>query len=539
MRYAKHSIRFEDKVNNGPKSKIKIAVLTLSEAEFHNVSGARSIAAINAIYDAGGEIEINELARLEGPTIKDAVRRLSKKGHVAIVEREDRRSAEFKTLPASSQPHELNDQQQAAYDAMCSGHTVGQSRTYLLHGVTGAGKTEVFLQAAQYYLDQGKQSLILVPEIALTPLLIGRVQARFGERVACLHSGLSSQERLREWRRIRAGEADVAVGARSALFAPFPNLGLLIVDEEHDDSYKQGDGVRYHARDMAVVRGIMEKCPVVLASATPSVESWFNAHKGRYELLRINKRATQTRPQDEPHRHAGKPPTQIIAPEVEVALRETFANGGSAIVLFNRRGYAPVVECAGCGHTYSCPSCGINMVLHRRSQKVTCHYCSFYQDFYPNCIRCRTPINIIGYGTERVEEELQLLFPDVGISRMDADTTATKGAHHRILEAFRTGKTQLLLGTQLVAKGHDFPNVTMSAVIGVDHILTLPDFRSAERTYALVTQLAGRAGRGSQAGHVLVQTRHPDHFVFNCLPQNTLKIRIRCSISKRSINVAC
>ena len=520
----KEFIRFEDKVNSGPKSKIKIAVLNLNESEFHNVSGARSIAAINAIHDAGGEVEMNELARLEGPTIKDAVRRLSKKGHVVIVEREDRRSAEFKTLPASSQPHELNDQQQAAYDAMCSGHTEGQSRTYLLHGVTGAGKTEVFLQAAQYYLDRGKQSLILVPEIALTPLLIGRVQARFGKRVACLHSGLSSQERLREWRRIRAGEADVAVGARSALFAPFPNLGLLIVDEEHDDSYKQGDGVRYHARDMAVVRGIMEKCPVVLASATPSVESWFNAHKGRYELLRIDKRAT---PKPVPKMSLidmrGKPPTQIIAPEVELALRETFSNGGSAIVLFNRRGYAPVVECPGCGYTYTCPSCGINMVLHKRSHKVTCHYCSFYQDYSSDCIRCHTPINIIGYGTERVEEELQMLFPEIGISRMDADTTATKGAHHRILEAFRTGKTQLLLGTQLVAKGHDFPNVTMSAVIGVDHILTLPDFRSAERTYALVTQLAGRAGRGEQAGHVLVQTRHPDHFVFKLLSAKHLE----------------
>lgn len=520
----KEFIRFEDKVNGGPKSKIKIAVLNLSEAEFHNVSGARSIAAINAIHDAGGEIEMNELARLEGPTIKDAVRRLSKKGHVVIVEREDRRSAEFKTLPASGQPHVLNDQQQAAYDAMCSGHTVGQSRTYLLHGVTGAGKTEVFLQAAQYYLEQGKQSLILVPEIALTPLLIGRVKARFGDRVACLHSGLSSQERLREWRRIRAGEADVAVGARSALFAPFPKLGLLIVDEEHDDSYKQGDGVRYHARDMAVVRGIMEKCPVVLASATPSVESWFNAHNDRYQLLRINKRAT---PKPVPKMSLidmrGKPPTQIIAPEVELALRETFANGGSAIVLFNRRGYAPVVECPGCGYTYTCPSCGINMVLHKRSHKVTCHYCSFYQDYSSDCIRCHTPINILGYGTERVEEELQMLFPDIGISRMDADTTATKGAHHRILESFRTGKTQLLLGTQLVAKGHDFPNVTMSAVIGVDHILTLPDFRSAERTYALVTQLAGRAGRGSQAGHVLVQTRHPDHFVFKLLAAKHLE----------------
>ena len=355
---------------------------------------------------------MNELARLEGPTIKDAVRRLSKKGHVVIVEREDRRSAEFKTLPASSQPHEVK--RSAASRLRCHVfRSYHRSKSHLLIAWRHwSWKNRKFLQAASVLPRSGKQSLILVPEIALTPLLIGRVQARFGSRVACLHSGLSSQERLREWRRIRAGEADVAVGARSALFAPFPNLGLLIVDEEHDDSYKQGDGVRYHARDMAVVRGIMDKCPVVLASATPSVESWFNAHQGRYELLRINKRAT---PKPVPKMSLidmrGKAPTQIISPEVELALKETFANGGSAIVLFNRRGYAPVVECAGCGHTYSCPSCGINMVLHRRSQKITCHYCSFYQDFYPDCVRCRTPINIIGYGTERVEEELQLLFP--------------------------------------------------------------------------------------------------------------------------------
>lgn len=514
----KEYIRHEEKTKDGPKSKIKVAVLAVDTDTQSQVTGARAIAAINAINDAGGELDLEELSRLEGPTIRAAVKRLVEKGIIFIDEREDLRSAEFKTLPASSTPHPLNDQQEHAYKAMTSHDPNQPSKVYLLHGVTGAGKTEVFLQAAQHYLEQGKQSLILVPEIALTPLLIGRVKARFGERVACLHSGLSSTERLREWRRIRCGDADVAVGARSALFAPFPNLGLIIVDEEHDDSYKQGDGVRYHARDLAVVRGHMEKCPVVLASATPSVETWFNAYTNKYTLLRINKRAT---PKPVPKMSLidmrGHPPHEIISKEVERALRETFANGGSAIVLFNRRGYAPVVECSGCGTTFPCPSCGINLVLHKRSQKLTCHYCSFYKDYDVHCPRCETVMDIIGYGTERVEEELRVLFPDVGISRMDADTTATKGAHHRILEEFRTGKSQLLLGTQLVAKGHDFPNVTMAAVIGVDHILTLPDFRSAERTYALVTQLAGRAGRGSQAGHVLVQTRHPDHFVFRLL----------------------
>ena len=515
----KEWIRYEDKVSSGPKSKIKVAILTTDMRLLDSVRGPRSLAAVGALQDAGGELELEELAKLEGPTIKSAIKRLAEKGIVFVDEREDRRSAEFKTLPAAKKPFPLNDQQQAAYDAICS----GENKTYLLHGVTGAGKTEVFLQAAQYYLDQGKQSLILVPEIALTPLLIGRVKARFGERVACLHSGLSNTERLREWRRIRSKEADIAVGARSALFAPFSNLGLMIVDEEHDDSYKQGDGVRYHARDLAIVRGIFDKCPVVLASATPSVESWYNANQGKYQLLRISKRAT---PKPVPKMSLidmrGHPPHEIISQEVATALSETFAKGGSAIVLFNRRGYAPVVECPGCGGNYQCPSCGINLVLHRRSHKLTCHYCSFYRNFNINCQRCSTPMNILGHGTERVEEELKMLFPEIGISRMDADTTATKGAHHRILEEFRSGKSQLLLGTQLVAKGHDFPSVTMAAVIGVDHILTLPDFRSAERTYALVTQLAGRAGRGSQAGHVLVQTRHPDHFVFRLLSAKNL-----------------
>lgn len=515
----KEWIRYEDKVSSGPKSKIKVAILVGEPDELEAVRGARSLAAISAIQDAGGEIELDELAKIEGPTIKAAVRRLASKGLIFIDEREDRRSAEFKTLPASKDPFPLNDQQQAAYDAICS----NESKTYLLHGVTGAGKTEVFLQAAQHYLNQGKQSLILVPEIALTPLLIGRVKARFGDRVACLHSGLSNTERLREWRRIRSGEADIAVGARSALFAPFSNLGLMIVDEEHDDSYKQGDGVRYHARDLAIVRGIFDKCPVVLASATPSVESWYNAQQGKYQLLRISKRAT---PKPVPKMSLidmrGRPPSEIISPEVNVALKETFRKGGSAIVLFNRRGYAPIVECPGCGGNYQCPSCGINLVLHKRSHKLTCHYCSFYRNFSNICQQCNTPMNILGHGTERIEEELRLLFPKIGISRMDADTTATKGAHHRILEEFRSGKTRLLLGTQLVAKGHDFPSVTMAAVIGVDHVLTLPDFRSAERTYALVTQLAGRAGRGAEAGHVLVQTRHPDHFVFRLLSAKNL-----------------
>ena len=511
--------QIDEKESGGPRSMIQTVHLIASKDQALEQRGARQLAAINALLAVGGTMDVIDLVRQEGPTIRSALKRLEKKQLVSFSHREDRTGADFKTLPASSKPHPPNDQQQKALDAICS----GEARPYLLHGVTGAGKTEIYLQAAQHYLNQGKQALILVPEIALTPLLIGRFRARFGNRVAALHSGLKSTERLQEWRKIRAGEASIAVGARSALFAPFANLGLIVVDEEHDDSYKQGDGVRYNARDLAVVRGKLDQCPVVLGSATPSVETWHNAQSGKYKLLRITKRATSKPvPNIKLIDMRGQPPSRIIHPQVELAIRGALKKGGKAIVLYNRRGYAPVVECAGCGGHFECPSCGVSLVLHKKSHKLSCHYCGFYQNYSPDCPQCNTRFDIIGYGSERVEEELQTLFPSAGISRMDADTTASRGAHHRILEGFRSGQSNLLVGTQLVAKGHDFPNVTLAAVVGVDHILTLPDFRSAERTYALVTQLAGRAGRGDKAGKVLVQTRHPDHFVFRLLSSTDL-----------------
>lgn len=507
-----------EKERGGVKQKIKTVTLVPLDNP-PSIRGARMQAAINQLKEAQGFMDVQDMEALEGPTITSALKRLEKKGMVVFGSREDRSQAEVDTLPASGIPHPPNDQQQGALDQICS----GKNGCYLLHGVTGAGKTEVYLQAAEHIIAQNKQALILVPEIALTPLLIGRVKARFGNKVAALHSGLKQSDRLREWRRIRAGEVQIAVGARSALFAPFEALGLIVVDEEHDDSYKQGDGVRYNARDLAVVRGIFEKCPVVLGSATPSVESWSNANEGKYTLMRINKRAT---PKPVPNIHLvdmrGRPPIQIISPELEEALKECFEQGGKAIVLFNRRGYAPSVECPGCGGNYHCPSCKINLVYHQKSHKLSCHYCHFYRNFEAHCPQCATPFDIIGFGTERVEEELRRLFPDRGILRMDADTVATKGAHHRILNQFRSADSHLLIGTQLVAKGHDFPNVTLAAVVGVDHILTMPDFRSAERTYALVTQLAGRAGRGAKAGTVLVQTRHPDHNIFRLLGNTDL-----------------
>jgi primosomal protein N' (replication factor Y) len=450
------------------------------------------------------------LAELE----PDAVKRLEK---TALVERELRaRTNDWAAGPISSPPV-LNAEQEAAVAGVKG---IG---VYLLHGVTGAGKTEVYLELTRRTLETNKQVLVLVPEIALTPQLTRRFTSRFGSSVAVLHSGLTGAERRREWRRIRAGEANVAIGARSAIFAPFHQLGLIVVDEEHDDSIKQEDGVRYNGRDLAVVRGKQAGCPVVLGSATPSLESWENARKNRYTLLTLKNRATARAVptvqvvdlKKEERLSDGSLP--LIAAPVKAAIEDALQAGGKAILLYNRRGYATFVECTGCGQAYECPSCGIALVLHQSAGRLDCHYCGFRRQFQSDCPKCGTQLSILGRGTERVEELVAETFPGVPTGRMDADTTSERGAHARILDAFREGKFRLLVGTQIVAKGHDFPDVHVAAVLGVDHILGMPDFRSAERTFSLVTQLCGRAGRGEVAGRVFLQTAHPEHPVFSCL----------------------
>lgn len=415
-------------------------------------------------------------------------------------------------LPPPSRPPPLN----AAQVAVVAG--VGTAGVYLLHGVTGSGKTEVYLSLAASVIASGRQVLVMVPEIALTPLLTSRFEGRFPGKIAVLHSGLAAGERLREWRRIQTGEASVVVGARSAVFAPFAALGLVVVDEEHDDSYKQDEGVRYHGRDLAVVRASRARCACVLGSATPSLESWRNAELGRYTLLHLSERAT---PSPVPTlelvdmRRAAK--GLLLAPEVQGAVTEALNAGGKAILLYNRRGYATFVECPGCGGSYDCPSCGVSLVYHQAINRMDCHYCGFHRIFPGTCPGCATPLALLGRGTERIEELLAEAFAGVPVGRMDADTTRGKGGHARILDDFAAGRTRLLIGTQLVAKGHDFPDVTVAAVLGADHMLGMPDFRSAERTWALVTQLCGRAGRGAVAGRVFVQTRHPDHPIFSTI----------------------
>ena len=508
-------VEVEERVARAPGARVRTVSLLGDPTAHLTAGGARMRSVLARLIEAGGTMDLPLLVQLEGTAARDAVKRLESKGLVEQGDREDRTAAEAARASGQAGPAPtLNPDQQAALEAI----TGSEVRTWLLQGVTGSGKTEVYLRAAARVLETGRQVVVLVPEIALTPQLTGRFQARFGDRVAVLHSGLTSAARLREWRRIRAGEAEVAVGARSALFAPFRDLGLIIVDEEHDDSYKQDDGVRYHARDLAVVRGSQLECPVVLGSATPALETWQNARDGRYGLLRMPRRATpRPVPRLEILDMRGRPTREPLAEETLEALQAALAAGGKAIVLYNRRGYAPVVECADCGGHYRCPSCGVGMVYHQRRQSVTCHYCGYRVRFQSACGSCGGQLEVLGHGTERIEEALRAAFPGVGIARMDADTTKARGAHAEILERFRSGDARLLVGTQVVAKGHDFPGVHVAAVVGVDHILTMPDFRSAERTFALVTQMGGRAGRGDAPGRVVVQTRHADHFVFRYL----------------------
>ena len=482
-------------------------------------SGKRMLAIIHSLAKESPQ-DLSALIAAQGGSTRDALKRLEAANIITKGTREQRDPLTVGHFDGSATPPALNDDQKRALKALTAQDASGG---YLLFGVTGSGKTEVFLGAAAHAIAQQHQVLVLVPEIGLTPQLVGRFRARFGDQVAVLHSGLTGAERLAQWRRIRAKEATIAVGARSALFAPFDNLGLIVVDEEHDDSYKQNDGVLYNARDLAIVLGHRHECPIVLASATPSLESWSNAQRGTYTTLRLPKRATPAPVPlvelvDISTLKADDGPKPLFAPHVIEALHRTFDAGGKAIVLYNRRGFATMVECGSCGGTYECPNCAITMTLHKGARVMACHYCGLRVPYSDTCPSCHADdLTELGKGTERIEERLNALFPEAGVIRMDADTTATRGAHHRLLEAFRNGEDQLLIGTQIVAKGHDFPNVHTAVVVSADRGFRMPDFRAAERTYALLVQLAGRAGRGDVPGKVFVQTYQPDHYVLKHL----------------------
>jgi primosomal protein N' (replication factor Y) len=426
--------------------------------------------------------------------------------------------------------HALNEAQTEALATIVAAMSAGGFKPHLLYGITGSGKTAVYVAAMQRALDAGKSALLLVPEIGLTPGTAAQMVAAFGSEVALLHSQLTPDERAEQWHRIRRGDARIVIGTRSAVFAPMPGLGLILVDEEHDGSYKQEETPRYHARDVAVMRAKLLNCAVVLGSATPSLESWNNAERGRYALVQMLTRvqdrplpAVETIDMREEFRETGK--EQLFSRRLIEETQATLDRGEQVIILLNRRGYSFVVMCRSCGEKLECENCAISLTYHKASddsangaarvgQRLECHFCGYRRNVPSACPKCQSEhLYYLGAGSQQGEERLQELFPGARIGRMDRDTVRTRGDMERLLGRLHSGEINLLVGTQMIAKGHDIHGVTLVGVVGADFALGLPDFRAAERVFQLITQVSGRAGRGFLPGRVLVQTYQPDHYV--------------------------
>ena len=460
------------------------------------------------LYDNIVRLDGGWLAQLcdELKTTPASLRALAVKKFVAISTRARRRDPLARRRVLPTKPLALNVEQSAALAAIKA--TKG---TLLLHGVTGSGKTEVYLQAIASELEDGRGAIVMVPEIALTPQTVQRFASRFGDRVAVLHSALSDGERYDEWHRIRRGEARVVVGPRSAVFAPVANLGLIVVDEEHEPSYKQEDNPRYHARDVAVLRGAIEGATVVLGSATPSLETWMNVRRGKYACSTMKERAglgslpavRLVNMQEEPSR-------SIFSGALLDAIRLRLDRGEQTMLFLNRRGWSRSVTCEACGHVIACPDCDLAFTYHRADNCLRCHVCGGWRPTPDKCPACGSAaLAFKGIGTQRVEAFLAKCFPQARVLRMDADSTSRRHSHDDILSAFRRGEAQILVGTQMIAKGLDFPNVTLVGVLNADSSLNMPDFRAAERTYQLIAQVAGRAGRAELPGEVVVQSFDP------------------------------
>lgn len=432
------------------------------------------------------------------------------------VDRFDGQSMTESEIVAESAPPELNADQERVWQSVQKGLAEGGYRPFLLYGVTGSGKTEIYLRAIEEVIRQGKEAIVLVPEISLTPQTIERFRDR-SDNVAVLHSHLTNAERGGYWRRIAAGQAQVVVGARSAIFAPTRKLGLIVIDEEHETSFKQESTPRYHARDVALMRARFAGVPILLGSATPSLESWQAAKDHHYERLDLPSRVAN-RPMPKVRlidlRHEPKTPGKrfAIGPTLQQAINSTLRDQGQVILLLNRRGFSTHVHCPACGHVAQCAHCDLALTFHRQRAALSCHHCGWETAPMLQCPACgQSAIRYQGLGTEKLQAEVEEKFPNAVVERMDSDTMSQHGSHRRVLDAFREGKIQILLGTQMIAKGLDFPNVTLVGVVNADVGLHLPDFRAAERTFQLIAQVAGRAGRGDRGGMVMVQTFTPDH----------------------------
>jgi primosomal protein N' (replication factor Y) len=472
---------------------------------------------LDLIETNGGEMLWTEVLE-QAKTNASPINTLAKRGLVEVYVQDVRRDPMRDSEITSRQELDLTDEQSAALDNIVTPVRTSEFKAFLLHGVTGSGKTEVYIRAMEECLAAGRSAMMLVPEIALTPVFSRRLRSAFGTNVAILHSSLSPGERFDEWHRIRRGEARVVIGTRSAVFAPLVDVGLMIVDEEHDPSYRQHESPFYNARDVAVMRAHFAGAVAVLGSATPAMESFYNAQSGKYTYLSMPRRIgdqglaiAELIDMRDVFKRAGK--DVALSDELIQEIEETFLKGEQSIVLLNRRGFSQFVLCRTCGETVKCVNCDITLTYHKRDQRLVCHYCNYRIPAPRVCPQCASEfLYFVGEGTENIADQLTRKFPNMRTARVDRDTMAHKGELDQVLMDFEAGRLDMLVGTQMIAKGHDFPNVTLVGVIGVDIGLGMPDLRSAERTFQLITQVAGRSGRGKKAGRVLIQTYYPEHY---------------------------
>ncbi len=490
----------------------RYVALTDSNMPVDGLSNSRK--KILGMIEAQGEISVKELKAVV-PSAAKLIKHLEADGYISIFNKRVYRDPFGETI-SSDIPHNLTQEQTTVVSTVMA--SLGRKfSTCLLTGVTGSGKTEVYMHLAAKAIDGGYSVLVLVPEIALISQMERRFRARFGEGVAVLHSALSPGERYDQWTRIVRGEVAIAIGARSAVFAPFENIGIIIVDEEHDTSYKQDGGLRYNARDLAVVRAKLQNGVALLGSATPSLQSYYNFKTNKFKGVALKKRV-EKRPMpkitmvDLRKNRDVRGIQRFITPELHEAMRTTLARGEQVLLFLNRRGFASYPVCSACGEAIQCKNCDISLTLHQKANAYKCHYCGFTRAAVSDCKTCgSSKIRLLGLGTEKIESTVKTLFPDATVARMDRDTTRRKGSIIKILKGLRNQTIDVLVGTQMVAKGHDYPNITLVGIICADLSLNFPDFRAAERTFQLLAQVAGRAGRGSVPGNVILQTYNPDH----------------------------
>ncbi|SHE56996.1 replication restart DNA helicase PriA [Thermoanaerobacter uzonensis DSM 18761] len=512
-------------IKQGEK-KVKVVKTNIDEIPFQLSKRAPKQYEILQYLKNRSPIRLSELVKVLNIDY-GVIRSLQNKGYIEIYEEEVLRFS-VKDIERTK-PLLLTEEQQRAVEEVKSSILTGTFDKYLLFGVTGSGKTEVYLQLIDEAIKIGKSAIVLVPEISLTPQTIERFVSRFGNRVAVIHSGLSPGERFDEWRKVKNGLVDVVVGVRNAVFAPFNNLGLIIIDEEHETTYKQSDlRPKYNAKEVAEKRCEIEKAVLVMASATPSLETYYKANKGEYKLIRLTKRINVSMPQIEVvnmSEELASGNTSIFSRKLFSYIKENLKRKEQTILFLNRRGYSSFVSCRDCGYVPKCPNCDISLTYHFEDKKLVCHYCGYEETMKDTCPKCGSKrIRYLGIGTERVENDIKKFFPNARVLRMDVDTTRKKGSHEKIFYDFRNGKADILIGTQMISKGFDIPNVTLVGVILADITLNLPDFRSSERTFQLLTQVAGRAGRGEKPGRVVIQTYEDDHYsIVTAKQQNYVK----------------